>query len=113
MDFSTKSGWSVFIEGSHVMIFKKNVFLSLKQTVQILMKCRVLWHFIWVFIVCKGTRLGVSILLMVKPNNAGSVKMPRSWCLHRDLYYNIGYWSTLCRIVLFGVGSSKENTHKV
>ena len=37
-----------------------------QQTVQSLMKCRIMRHFIWVFAVCQSTRLGVSSLKRVK-----------------------------------------------
>ena len=36
------------------------------QTVQILMKCCIMWHFIWVYTVCQSTRFGVSGLQKVK-----------------------------------------------
>ena len=35
-------------------------FNLLKQTVQTLMKCSIMLHFIWVFTVCQSTSLGVS-----------------------------------------------------
>ena len=44
-----KSGWSiVYIKGSKIIFLKKCLFLS----VQTLMKCHIMWHFIWVFTVC-------------------------------------------------------------
>ena len=43
-----KSGWSIVcIEGSKIIFLKKCLFLS----VQTLMKCHIMWHFIWVFTV--------------------------------------------------------------
>ena len=37
------------------------------QTVQTLMKCCIMQHFIWVFTVCQSTHLGVSFLQRVNP----------------------------------------------
>ena len=54
-----------------------------------------------------GTRSGGG---GIKQNHSGHAKMPRSWCLR---LYLLQYRSTLCLIVLFGVGLSKENTHNV
>ena len=66
-----KSKWSiVYIDGSQVITFKKKIikFLSVKtdwQTVQTLMKCCILQHFICVFTVCKSTHLGLCHLQRV------------------------------------------------
>ena len=62
----------MYIEGSQVIISPKNiVFLSLNiyfswQTVQILMKCCILRHFIWVFIVCQSL---FDLILYIPVNN--------------------------------------------
>ena len=68
MEFSIKlhtirSGlYIAYIEGVTGYTLKKNiVFLSLKidfvlQTVKTLMKCHIMWHFIWVYTVCQSTR---------------------------------------------------------
>ena len=41
------------------ILYFNGLFLSL-QTVQTLMKCHLVWRFIWVFTVCKSTCLPVS-----------------------------------------------------
>ena len=65
MEFSIKlhaikSGWLiVYIEGSHVIIFKRfcisffKYLFYLSKKMQTLMKCRIMLHFIWVFTVCQ------------------------------------------------------------
>ena len=57
------SGWSiVYIEGSRVIIFKNNVFLSLEIDFVLANSADPdeMPHFIWVFTVCQSTCLGVS-----------------------------------------------------
>ena len=60
-------GWFiVYVKGSQVIISKLRCilvsegFFSPCQTVQILMKCLIVWHFIWIFTVCQSTCSGVS-----------------------------------------------------
>ena len=70
MEFSIKlhtirPGWSIVnIEGYHDITCPKILYFLLwslsQQTVQTLMKCRIMRHFIWVFTVRQRTRLGVS-----------------------------------------------------
>ena len=56
----------MYIEGLRVItseilyVFSQDRFLY-KQTVQIRLKCRLVRHLIWVFTVCQGTHLGLSI----------------------------------------------------
>ena len=58
---TAKSGWSiVYIEGSQVEI-KKEIYISFSNSADpdemphdaVLMKCRMMRHFIWVFTVCQ------------------------------------------------------------
>ena len=74
INFGTvKSGLSiVYIEGSQVIFhnisFSEDQF-CLSKTVQTLMKCSIMLHFIWVFTSCQSTHLGVSGLQRVKYHN--------------------------------------------
>ena len=64
-----------------IIIFKKycillsgDIFLPL-QMVDTLMKCSIMLHFIWVFTVCKSTRLGVSQIQAIKQAKTESVNV--------------------------------------
>ena len=76
---TVESEWSIiYFEGSQVIIFENIVFFSLKidlkskQTVQTLMKCRIMRHFIRVFTVCQSTLLGV---FGIRKNNRHFINM--------------------------------------
>ena len=48
-----------------MVLFRHKIFLCL-QTVQTLLKCRIMWHFIWVFAVCQSTFMQVYSMKRVK-----------------------------------------------
>ena len=65
--YTINLGWFiVYVKGSQVIISKLRCilvsegFFSPCQTVQTLMKCLMVWHFIWIFTVCHSTCSGVS-----------------------------------------------------
>ena len=68
-----------YFKRSQVEFSLFNVFLSLKivfisETVQTLMKCSSMLHFIWVYTVCQTTRLGVSSIQRVNIEMAKNSK---------------------------------------
>ena len=85
-------------------LFLWRTILSL-QTVQTLMKCRILRHFIWVFTVCKSTRFEFSSPQKLTPcqTNNGNISWGslNGWSsyLHgwkvAGLFLNSGFWGWL------------------